>query len=188
MYFGHAQDESAHFSHVWRHVFPRHSPDNVECRNWSKHQIIIICLTRKHFIWSYNVWLFFEGVRMKPHNKVIWKDTWRRTTLWRDINVLNVNILPTHWDISKSIIQGRYGMSRDLKGYWYTSSVSSCKNIYFLPSEKGSGVQGKNLLPKDANSFFVEWTPFESTFFPFRMDPFSDGVPVKGRNMGTKTP
>ena len=40
-------------------------------------------------------------------------------------------------------------------------------------SEKGSTLEGKNLLPLGANSFLLEQMPFRSKFFPFSVDPFS---------------
>ena len=47
------------------------------------------------------------------------------------------------------------------------------------PSEKGSALKGKNLLPWGANSFLFEKTSFQNhgnNFFPFRADPLSERV------------
>ena len=41
-----------------------------------------------------------------------------------------------------------------------------------IPSEKKSTLEGKNLLPKEVYSRRKE---FGSKFFPFRVDPFSEG-------------
>ena len=38
---------------------------------------------------------------------------------------------------------------------------ATLSNLFSPPSEKGSALKGKNLLPKGANSFFLEQTPFQ---------------------------
>ena len=42
-----------------------------------------------------------------------------------------------------------------------TSCLLSCTPI---PSEKGSTIKGKTLLPKKANSFLLEYTPFQKGY------------------------
>ena len=46
------------------------------------------------------------------------------------------------------------------KGNEYTLKADSV----FLPSEKGSALKGKNLLPWGANSFLLENYPFQKSF------------------------
>ena len=42
-----------------------------------------------------------------------------------------------------------------------TLSGETMSKVFSSPSEKGSILQGKNLLPLGANSFLVELTPFQ---------------------------
>ena len=51
-----------------------------------------------------------------------------------------------------------------LKGNRYTVRGRNSLKIALSPSEKGSTLYGKNLLPLGAN------------YFPYRIDPFSEGT------------
>ena len=55
-------------------------------------------------------------------------------------------------------------VNRALKGNGYTFMGDNCQNAFCLPSENGSYQKGKNLLPRG------------SKFFPFKVDPFSEGT------------
>ena len=62
--------------------------------------------------------------------------------------------------------------------------------LFSLPSEKGCTLKGKNLLPRGANSFLLEYTPLQKLgrkFFPFREHPFSGGVSCSGKQTGSHT-
>ena len=48
-----------------------------------------------------------------------------------------------------------------LRGMDTLSGVATLSKLFCLPSEKGSTLKGKNLLPLGANSFLLEYTPFQ---------------------------
>ena len=52
----------------------------------------------------------------------------------------------------------------NLGGIDTLSGVAILSKLFCLPSEKGSTLTGKNLLPMGANSFLLEWTPFQKGF------------------------
>ena len=58
---------------------------------------------------------------------------------------------------------------RFLKGKRHTFKGDNSIKIILLPSEKGFTLKGKNLLPKG------------SKFFPFRVNPFSEGIRYAGK-------
>ena len=55
----------------------------------------------------------------------------------------------------------------DLRGIGTLSGGGTSLN-FFLSYRKGSTLKGKNLLPREANSFLLEQTPFqnEANLFP----------------------
>ena len=65
--------------------------------------------------------------------------------------------------------QGLRGL--DTLGWLSTFFFHVCFSVHQVPSEKGSKLKGKNLLPVRANSFLLKSTG--STFFHSRLDPFS---------------
>ena len=63
-------------------------------------------------------------------------------------------------------------------------SSSLLKRDLLLPSEKGSFLKGKNLLPRGVNSFLLEKIPFRAD--PFLLDPFQKGLGIQESKQGKK--
>ena len=60
-----------------------------------------------------------------------------------------------------------------LRGMNTLSGETTLSKLFCLPSEKGSTLKGKNLLP------------IGSKFFPFRVDPFLEGAWCTENQIGT---
>ena len=55
--------------------------------------------------------------------------------------------------LSPDQLEGSYGE-------WLLSEETTFVKFVYLPSENGSTLKGKNLLPRGANSFLLEYTLF----------------------------